>query len=64
MFFAQKMSNLGPVLHKPLLLKRVTEGPEPQLLREFCNFAAKIGILIPFESHFARSKTIPITENR
>ena len=29
MFFAQKLSNLGPVLNKPLRLKRVTEGPEP-----------------------------------
>ena len=29
MFFAQKLSNLGPVLNKPLLLKRVTEGAEP-----------------------------------
>ena len=29
MFFAQKLSNLGFVLNKPLLIKRVTEGPEP-----------------------------------
>ena len=28
MFFAQKLSDLGPVLNKPLLLKRVTEGAE------------------------------------
>ena len=43
MFFAQKLSNLGPVLNKPLLLKRVTEGA--QLLGDFCDFAAKIAIL-------------------
>ena len=29
MFFPQKLSNLGPVLNKPLQLKRVTEGAEP-----------------------------------
>ena len=29
MFFAQNLSNLDPVLNKPLLLKRVTEGAEP-----------------------------------
>ena len=29
MFFAQKLSNLGPVLNKPMQLKRVTEGAEP-----------------------------------
>ena len=39
MFFAQKLSNLGPMLNKPLLLKRVTEGA--QLLGDFCDFAAK-----------------------
>ena len=27
-FFAQKLSNLGYVLNKPMQLKRVTEGPE------------------------------------
>ena len=56
MFFAQNLSNLGAVLNKPLLLKRVTEGA--QLLGDFCNVAAKIAILTPFESHFARFKTI------
>ena len=29
MFFALKLSTLGPVLNKPLQLKRVTEGAEP-----------------------------------
>ena len=58
MFFAPKLSNLGPVLNKPLLLKCVTEGA--QLLSDFCNFAAKKAILTPFESHFARCKTISI----
>ena len=58
MFFAQKLSNLGPVLNKPLLLKRVTEGQSPQLLGDFCDFAAKIAILTPFKSHLARFKTI------
>ena len=58
MFFAQKLSNLGPVLNKPLLLKRVAEGA--QLLGDFCNFAAKIAILTPFESRFGRFKTISI----
>ena len=65
MFFAQKLSNLGPVLIKPLQLKRVTEGPEPQLLRDFYDFSGKIAILTSFKSHFARFKTIPIiTANR
>ena len=59
MYFAQKLSNLGLVLNKPLLLKRVTEGA--QLLGDFCNFAAKIAILTPFESHFACFKTISIS---
>ena len=27
--FCTKLSNLDPVLNKPLLLKRVTEGAEP-----------------------------------
>ena len=58
MFFAQKLSNLGPVQNKPLLLKRVTEGA--QLVGDFGDFAAKIAILTPFESHFARFKTISI----
>ena len=58
MFFAQKLSNLGPVLNKPLLFKRATEGA--QLLGDFCNFGAKRAILTPFESHFARFKTISI----
>ena len=58
MFFAQKLSDLGTVLNKPLLLKRVTEGV--QLRGDFFDFAAKIAILTPFESHFARFKPIPI----
>ena len=58
MFFAQKLSNLGPVLNKPLLLKRVTEGA--QLGGDFRDFVAKIANLTPFESHFARFKTISI----
>ena len=29
MFFAQKLSILGPVLNKPLQLKRITVGAEP-----------------------------------
>ena len=58
MFFAQKLSNLVPVLNKPLLLKRVTEGA--QLVGDFRDFAAKITILMPFELHFARFKTISI----
>ena len=44
MFFAQKLSNLGPVLNKPLLLKRVTEWA--QLVGDFRDFAAEIAILI------------------
>ena len=55
--FAQ-LSDLGPVLNKPLLFKRVTEGA--QLLGDFCDFVAKIAILTPFESDFARFKTISI----
>ena len=35
MFFPQKLSNLGPVLNKPLLLKRVTEGAEPPAAGRF-----------------------------
>ena len=35
-FFAQKLSNLGPVLNKPLLLKRVAEGAEPLAAGRFC----------------------------
>ena len=58
MFFAQKLSYLDPLLNKPLLLKRVTEGA--QLLGDFCDFAAKIAILTPFKSQFARFKTISI----
>ena len=58
MFFAQKVSNLGPVLNKSLLLKCVTEWA--QLMGDFRDFAAKIAILTPFESHFARFKTISI----
>ena len=60
MIFAQKLSNLGPVLNKPLPLKRVTEGEEPPAAGAFCDFAAKIAILTPFKIHFARFKTISI----
>ena len=55
MFSAQKLFDLGPVLNKPLLLKRVTDGS--QLLGDIFDFAAKIA---PFESDFARFKTISI----
>ena len=48
MLSAQKSSNLGPVLNKPLLLKCVTEAA--QLLGDFCNSAAKIASLMPFQS--------------
>ena len=58
MFSAQKLSNLGSVLNKPLQLKGVTEGAK--LLGDFCDFAAKIAILTPFDSDFARFKTISI----
>ena len=57
MFFAQKLSNLGPVLNKPLQLKRVTEGTESPPAGDYCDFAAKIAILTPFKSHFARFET-------
>ena len=57
MFFAQKLSNLGPVLNKPLQLKRVTEGAKPRAAGNFCDFAAIIAILTPFKSYFARFKT-------
>ena len=60
MFFAQNLSNLDPVQNKPLQLKRVAKGAEPQLLGDFCDFTAKIAILTPFKSHFARFKTILI----
>ena len=60
MFFAQKLSNLGPLLNKLLQLKRVPEGAVPLAAGDFCNFAAKIAILTPFKSHFARFKTISI----
>ena len=51
--FAQKVSDLGRVLNKPMQLKGVTEGAEPQQLGDFCDFTAKIAILTPFQSHFA-----------
>ena len=41
-FFAQKLSNLDPVLKKLMQFKRITEGAwgsEP--LADFCHFAAK-----------------------
>ena len=54
MLSAQKSSNLGPVLNKPLLLKCVTEAA--QLLGDFSNSAAKIASLMSFQSHFAPLK--------
>ena len=60
MFFAQKLSKLIPVMNKLLQLKRVTKGAEPQLLSDFCDFAAKTEILTPFKSYFARFKTLSI----
>ena len=45
--FAQKLSNLGPLLNKLMQLKRVTErveGESLQPLDNFCDFAAKIAI--------------------
>ena len=56
-FFAQQVSNSDPVLNKPMQLKCIAEGTwvkSPQPLGNFCNFAAKIVILTPFQSHFAR----------
>ena len=55
-FFAQQLSNSDPVLNKPMQLKCIAEGmwgQSPQLLGNFCDFAAKIAILTPFRSHFA-----------
>ena len=60
MFFAQKLSNLGHVLNKPLQLKCVTEGAGPQQLGDFCDVAAKIAILTPVKSYLARFKAISI----
>ena len=43
-FFVQKLSNLGPVLNKPMRLKRITEGAwgeSLQPLSDFWDFAAK-----------------------
>ena len=62
MFFAQKLSNLGLVLNKPLQLKRVTKGAEPTAASDFCDFAAKIAILMPLKSHSARFKTISLIQ--
>ena len=56
-FFAQQLSNLDPVLNKPLHLKCIAEGAwgqSPQLLGNFCNFAEKAAIFTRFQSHFAR----------
>ena len=53
--FCKKMSNLDPVLNKLMQLKRITKGVRGhsiQPLNDFCNFAAKIAILPPFQSHF------------
>ena len=36
-----KLSNLGPVLNKPLLLKRVTEGAESSAPGRFLQFCGK-----------------------
>ena len=51
------LSNLGPELNKPIQLKCITEGTwgrNPQPLGDFYDFSAKIAILTPFQSHFAR----------
>ena len=57
-FFAEKLSNLGPVLNKLMQLKLISEGALGgqilQLMGDFCDFAAKLAILTPFQSHFAR----------
>ena len=36
------------------MYRREVEGHSPQPLGNFCDFAAKIAILTPFQSHFAR----------
>ena len=36
--FAQKLSNLNPVLNKPMQLKRITEGQSPQSLGDLFKF--------------------------
>ena len=55
--FAQKLSNLGPVLNKqPLQLKRVTKGADLPAAGRFLRFIAKIAFLTPFKSHFALLK--------
>ena len=41
MFFAQKLSNLGPVMNKTMQLKRVTEGSEPPAAAWFLQFCVK-----------------------
>ena len=41
MFFAQKFSNLGPVLNKPMQLKCVAEGAELPAAGWFLQFCGK-----------------------
>ena len=41
MLFAQKLSDLGPVLNKPLQLKRVTERAELPAAGRFLRFGGK-----------------------
>ena len=43
-FSVQQLSNSNPVLSKPM-------QPCPQPLGNFCDVAAKISILTPFQSH-------------
>ena len=54
--FAQKLSNLGPLLNRPMQLKRITERAwekSPKPMSDFSDFAAKIAILTLFQLHFA-----------
>ena len=39
------------MLNRPMQLNRITEGAEPQPLGDF---AAKVAILTPFQTHFSR----------
>ena len=56
-FFHKVFPNLGPMQNKPMQLKRISEGAWGLCLKplgDFCDFAAKIAILTPFQSHFSR----------
>ena len=46
--FAQKLSNLGPMLNKLMQFKRITEEPVGHSLQLLSDFAAKIATLTPF----------------